>query len=121
MLKEIIATFLLSGSIGAKSLPVTIPVHTYRESAVVNDTLSIYGVYNLRDTFEFDDDIEGDVYTIVLENRGEGTTESPTWRQRCPFAYATETYYRQNYIYQIDFDYRYRDEVTIDKIGRAHV
>ena len=114
MLKEIIATFLLSGTIGAKTLPVTVPVHIYKESAVVNDTLSIYGVYNLRDTFTFDDTIDGDVYTIVLEHRGEGTTESPTWRQRCPFAYSTPTYYRQNYLYQIDFDYRYRDEVTID-------
>lgn len=114
MLKEIIATFLLSGSIGAKSLPVTVPVHTYRESAVVNDTLSIYGVYNLHDTFVFDDTIPSNVYTIILENRGEGTTESPTWRQRCPFAYATETYYRQNYLYQINFDHRYQGEITID-------
>lgn len=114
MLKEIIATFLLSGSIGAKSLSVTIPVHSYRESAVVNDTLSIYGVYNLKELFLFDDTIEGGVYDVILENRGEGTTESPTWRQRCPFAYATQTYYRQNYLYQISFDYRYRDEVTID-------
>lgn len=114
MLKEIIATFLLSGSIGAKSLPVTTPVHTYKESAVVNDTLSIYGVYNLRDLYTFDLTIYSGVYDIVLEQRGEGTTESPTWRQRCPFAYANQTYYRQNYIYQISFDHRYQGEVTID-------
>lgn len=68
MFKEIIVTFLLSGSIGAKSLPVTIPVHTYKESAVVNDTLTLYGNYNFQnvigDVTSFDDD----VYEIVFED-----------------------------------------------------
>lgn len=67
MLKEIIAAFLLSGSIGVKSLPVTVPVHTFRDSAVVNDTLTLYGNYNFQnvigDVTSFDD---GN-YEIVFE------------------------------------------------------
>lgn len=115
MFKELFASILLSGSIGAKSLPVTTPVHTYKESAVFNNTLSLYGVFNLRQYYTFNEDITPAVYSLVLETRGEGTTESPTWCNLCPFAYATTTYPdRQNYLYQIVFDHRYGTSVTID-------
>lgn len=68
MLKEIIATFLLSGSIGAKSLPVTIPVHNYKESAVVNDTLTLYGNYNFQNVIGDVTSYNDGSYDIVFED-----------------------------------------------------
>ena len=67
MLKEIIATCLLSGSIGAKSLPVTVSVHY--DVAEVNSTyeknVSVHGVYNFRQTPNFSyNHIFNNVYTF---------------------------------------------------------
>ena len=77
MLKELIASLLLSGSIGAKSVtPVSVPFHETPYVADVdysNSVTSVYGVYNFRNVWSFDveNSFSGE---IVFETPGDGST-----------------------------------------------
>lgn len=123
MLKEILATFLLSGSIGAKSLPVTVPVYdVFHETADIDYSISpqvVTGVYNFRDTI----DVRGlrsaiDGYRYIeyfqidrIESEGGGM---PYERHNCPISINNVTYWLEGFTLELDgndltiyFDYYY--------------
>lgn len=109
MLKEIIATFLLSGSIGAKSLSVTVPVHTYKESAVANNTLTLYGNYNFRnvigDVTSFDDGNYEIVFETIDTSGAQNKELVPIHRSESTLIYYCDkiTIFKSDYYIDITF------------------
>ena len=93
MIKSLIATALLSFSISAPT-----------KQADNDSSYSVYGVYNLRDSFHFTNTGITDTFTITFENKGLGTDASPFWRFKTPLAY-TDAYYGQLYMSSMEFDF----------------
>lgn len=119
MLKELVATALLSGSIGLKSsVPITVPYHDLSRSAVDYDRSSsmVQGVYNFRDYFDFTefedyatshgyDDYFYSEHLIDLIPTGG----MPIYRFTSPLSYSGRTFY----ISQFEFSYYPGDYVGI--------
>lgn len=96
MIKEIVATLLLSGSIGANTQRIESP-------RKLREDYNIYGVYNFKEHWSFGD-IEsylGQSTSIVFETQGQGTDESPLWSYCCPLS-LNDSNYQQLYLKSID-------------------
>lgn len=119
MLKELVATALLSGSIGLKSnVPVTVPYHDLTRSAVdyERSPTIVQGVYNFRDFFNYteflayanshgyDDDISS---TVQFDHVSSGGM--PVDRFNTPLSYSGTTYY----LYKLDLAYSPNDYILV--------
>lgn len=78
MIKELVATLLLSGSIGVKT-------QTIQPRRVITDNYTIYGCYNFRDSWDGLLSITENDYStsIVFESPGDGSN-TPLWSMRTP-------------------------------------
>lgn len=112
MLKEIIATFLLSGSIGAKSLPVTVPVHqVFNETADFDFSISpqvVSGVYNFRDVIDvvgLRDALNIGSYREYFQiDRFSPSGGMPIEQHNCPISIDNLTYWLEGFSLEFDTD-----------------
>lgn len=76
MINEIIATILLSGSIGSKTIPVTVPVHSEpivqrNDSTEFTKNVQIHGVYNFRTNPSFSYPQQYYSHRFIFEETGD--------------------------------------------------
>lgn len=121
MLKEIIATFLLSGSIGAKTLPVTVPVHdVFNETADIDFSISpqvVTGVYNFRDVVDIvglRNELNTSSYVEYFQVDRFVNGGMPFERHNCPISIENVTYWLEGFTLEFErndltiyFDYYY--------------
>lgn len=106
MLKEIIATCLLSGSISAKPLSVTVKTHINDVSETTYDggILNVYGAYNFRESFTgLTLPFEYHAATYIFEDVSD-TGGGPYYKQVVPFSKNDNTSDRL-FLYKLNVEY----------------